>query len=251
MRLSGKTAVITGGSTGIGFATARRFLAEGARVVIAGNDEQRLEKARVELGGGESLTTIRTDVRMIEDLKNLSARTEEALGGRVDILFANAGIAALAPLPEVTPAQFDEQVAVNVRGLFFTVQKLLPLLGDGSSVILNGSSLDRTAAASLSVYAATKAAVRSLTRTFAAELHPRGIRVNSIATGTTETPIYDKYEFGEQRTAALKHAIAQGVPLGRFAHADEIAAVALFLASDESSYLLGSSVTVDGGLADL
>ncbi|MEV6347488.1 SDR family NAD(P)-dependent oxidoreductase [Actinoplanes sp. NPDC051851] len=140
MRLSEKTAVITGGTTGIGLATARRFLAEGARVIITGQNQDRLTKARAELGAGENLATVRADIRVIDDLDALAARAAERFGGHLDVLFANAGVAALAAVPEVTPEQFDEQVAVNLRGLFFTVQRLLPLLG--SAVTVDGGLAD-------------------------------------------------------------------------------------------------------------
>ena len=182
-KLSNKVAVVTGGSSGIGLATARRFIADGARVVITGRNREALEAAVAELG--DRATGIRGDVANLEDLDRLLAQVQEQFG-RVDVLFANAGIAPLGPFETVTEEHFDTLFNTNVRGLFFTVQKALPLLSDGASVILNASIVAQSGLPNTSVYSATKAAVRSLGRTLAAELAPRGIRVNVVSPGSSE-----------------------------------------------------------------
>jgi NAD(P)-dependent dehydrogenase (short-subunit alcohol dehydrogenase family) len=249
MRLAGKTAVITGGTTGIGLATAKRFLAEGARVLITGRDEERLKSAYQRLASLGHVSAVQIDVRRVRDLERLALRVQNDLGPLLNILFVNAGVAHFSPFEQLGEHDFDDEVAVNFRGTFFSVQKLARLLGEGSSVVLNGSSLDRTASPNLAAYGATKAAVRSLGRTFAEELKHRGVRVNVVATGATDTPIFEKYALSPGEVSAIKSSLRTTIPMGRFADPDEIASAVLFLASDESSYVMGEELTVDGGLA--
>ena len=244
-KLNNKVAVITGGSGGIGLATARRFIADGARVVITGRNRQALDAAVVELGDGA--TAIRGDVAKLEDLDGLFAQIREQFG-RVDVLFANAGIAPLGPFETVTEEHFDTLFDTNVRGLFFTVQKALPLLADGASVILNASVVAQSGLPNTSVYSATKAAVRSLGRTLAAELAPRGIRVNVVSPGLIGTPLWDKAGLSQDDVATFGAQVIQQTPLGRPGRPEEIAATAAFLASDDASYFTGADLVADGGL---
>ncbi|TRO55535.1 SDR family oxidoreductase [Streptomyces sp. IB201691-2A2] len=251
MRLAGKTAVITGGTTGIGFATAERFLTEGAKVLIVGCHEARLNEAYKQLAPHGEISTVQADVRLIEDIEQIATYAEIKFNGTLDVLFANSGVSHFGPFESLSERSFDDEIAVNFRGVFFTVQKLARLLGEGSSVVLNGSSLNQTASPNLAAYGATKAAVRSLGRTFADELKHRGVRVNVVATGATDTPIFDKYPLSPEEVSDLKEGLRSAIPMGRFADPAEIAAAVLFLASDESSYILGEEITVDGGLAVL
>ncbi len=244
-KLKNKIAVVTGGSSGIGFATARRFIAEGAEVVITGRNQDALDAAVSELGGRS--TGIRSDVAKLEDLDRLYSQIKEQFG-RVDVLFANAGIAPLAPFGAVTEEQFDALFNINVRGLFFTVQKALPLLSEGASVILNASVVAQTGLANMSVYSATKAAVRSLGRTLAAELSPRRIRVNVVSPGLIETPFWGKVGLNQDEVDAFGAQVVQQTPLGRPGKPEEIAATAAFLASDDASYFTGADLVADGGL---
>ncbi len=243
-RLDNKIAVITGGSSGIGLATARRFIADGAQVIITGRNQEALNEAIAELG--TAATSVRGDVANLEDLDRLFTEVGEQFG-RIDILFANAGIAPLAPFEAVTEKDFDTLFNVNVRGLFFTVQKALPLLAKGASVILNASVVAQTGFPNTSVYSATKAAVRSLGRTLAAELAPRGIRVNVVSPGLTKTPFWGKVGLSEADVAAFGASVVEQTPLGRAGRPEEIAAVAAFLASDDASYFTGADLVADGG----
>jgi len=243
-RLTNKSAVITGGTTGIGFAAAKLFIAEGARVLITGRDLERLQTAAVELG--PEAIAVRADVQSLADLDRLAARVAEEFG-QFDVLFANAGVAKRAGFREVTEAQLDSELAINFKGTFFTVQKLEPLLKDGSSIVLNTTTLAQTALPGEAVYSASKAAVRSLARSFSAELLDRAIRVNAIAPGPIETPIWSKLSV----PPAVAERVLGRTPVGRFGKPDEIAKAALFLASDDSSYLLGEEILVDGGWATL
>jgi NAD(P)-dependent dehydrogenase (short-subunit alcohol dehydrogenase family) len=246
MRLQGKTAVITGGTSGIGFATARQFIAQGARVLITGQDAARLAAAGRELGAD----TLLADVRKASDLQALAAAAK-AQFGRLDILFANAGVAFATPLTETNVERFDELFEINVKGVFFTVQALAPLMPNGSTIVLNTSWLDQVGTPGLSLLSATKAAVRSFTRTLAAELLPQGVRVNAVSPGATATPIHGKTGMSPETLQAFASQLAQRIPLKRFGEADEVAAAVVFLASDESRYMLGAELVVDGGFSQL
>ena len=243
--LNNKVAVITGGSSGIGFATAQRFIAEGAQVVITGRNQEALDTAVAKLG--DRATSIRGDVANLEDLDRLFAQVKK-LFGHVDVLFANAGIAPFVPFEAVTEEHFDSLFNINVRGLFFTVQKALPLLSKGASVILNASVVAQSGLPKTSVYSATKAAVRSLGRTLAGELSPRGIRVNVVSPGLIETPLVGKLGLSQDETIAFGKMIVQQTPLNRVGRPEEIAATVAFLASNDSSYFTGAELVADGGM---
>ena len=247
-RLQGKTILITGGTTGIGHATARLFLAEGARVAVTGQDARRVAEAAESLGPGA--LAFRADVASAADMAGVAHQLGEAFGG-LDALFANAGIALPSPLESVDGAHLEAQLDVNIKGVIHTVQKMLPLLRNPSSVILTGSALAEKGIANLSVYTATKAAVRSLARSWSAELVGRGIRVNVLSPGLVETPIYGKLGLPPEAVQAWASELLKSVPAGRMAQPDEIARAALFLASDDSTYLLGESLLVDGGLSGI
>ena len=243
--LKNKIAVITGGSTGIGLATAQRFIADGAQVVITGRNKEALELAVAELG--DRATGIRGDVANLDDLDRLFAQVQKQFG-RIDVLFANAGIAPFVSIEAVTEEHFDGLFNINVRGLFFTVQKALPLLSEGASIILNASVVAQSGLRRTSVYSATKAAVRSLGRTLAAELAPRGIRVNVVSPGLIQTPLVDKLGLSKDELEAFGAQIVQTPPLGRPGRPEEIAATAAFLASDDASYFTGADLVADGGM---
>jgi NAD(P)-dependent dehydrogenase (short-subunit alcohol dehydrogenase family) len=241
-KLAGKIAVITGGSSGIGLATAQRFVAEGAYVFITGRRQAELDAA-VKLIGNH-VTGVQGDVAKLADLDRLyeTVRTEK---GRLDIVFANAGGGELAPLGSITEEHFDKTFNVNVRGTLFTVQKALPLLNDGGSIILTGSIAGVKGIPAFSVYSATKAAIRSFVRSWTSDLKDRHIRANVISPGTIDTPIL---------APLPKEAIAQilsTAPMGRMGEPDEIAKAAVFLASDDSSYITGIELFVDGGAAQI
>jgi NAD(P)-dependent dehydrogenase (short-subunit alcohol dehydrogenase family) len=243
-RLAGKTAVVTGGSSGIGLETARQFLAQGARVMITGLDGDRLAAAVRELG--EDAVGFVSDARSSSDLDRLAAQVRAEFG-ELDVLFANAGIGRFAPLDQVDEAFFDDQFDTNVRGLFFTVQKLAPLLRDGASVILNASAVNAKGVAGGHVYFASKAAVRSLARSLAAELAPRRIRVNALSPGLVPTNFQSKMGLPQEALDGFAGYIAGTAPLGRVGRTDEIAPAAVFLASDEASYITATDLLVDGG----
>ncbi|MFJ8113187.1 SDR family NAD(P)-dependent oxidoreductase [Streptomyces sp. NPDC096132] len=243
-KLTGKTAVITGGSSGIGLATARTFVAEGAHVYITGLDAEELVAAQARIGG--DVTAVRIDISRLEDLDRLWQQVEREQGG-LDVLVANAGRGEQATLTEATPEHFDRVFSVNARGTFFTVQKALPLLNDNGSVVLMASAGHLNGAAERTVYSATKAAIRSFARTWASELKDRGIRVNTVSPGPVDTPALDTQDDPD----ALRAALAAMVPLRRLGRPEEIAAAVLFLAADDNRYTTGSDLVIDGGHTQL
>ena len=247
-KLEGKIALITGGSSGIGLATARQFVNEGAYVFITGRREVELVAAAKEIG--ENVTGVQGDVSNLGDLNRLFARIKREKG-KLDILFANAGVATYARFGEITEDHYDSIFNINVKGLLFTVQKALPLLPNGASIILNASIVASKGFSSNSVYSATKAALRSFARTWTTDLKDRRIRVNAISPGAIDTPGLSKLlassETGQQRMAAISTL----VPLGRLGTSDEIAKAVVFLASDDSSYITGTELFVDGGFAQV
>ena len=249
-QFKGKVVVITGGSSGIGLATAHKFRAEGAQVVLFARDTTQLAEAARGLGG--DVLTVAGDVTHTDDLARLYGAVASRHAG-IDVLFVNAGIAEWVLAAEVTPDHFDRLFAVNVRGAFFTVQRALPQLRPGAAVVLNTSVADRVGAPRTSIYAASKAALRSLARTLSAELLGRGIRVNAVSPGPTETPIQAKSARGlsPEVLQEMGKATMSRVPLGRLAKADEVADAVLFLASPASSFVLGQELAVDGGLTAL
>jgi NAD(P)-dependent dehydrogenase (short-subunit alcohol dehydrogenase family) len=248
MRLEGKIALITGGNSGIGLATAKQFVNEGAHVYISGRRDTELAAAVKEIG--KNVTGIQGDVSKLGDLDRLFAQIKREKG-KLDIVFANAGVAAYAPFGKITEEHYDSIFGINVKGLLFTVQKALPLLPDGASIILNASIVASKGLSANSVYSATKAAVRSFARTWTTDLKDRRIRVNAVSPGPIETPGLDDLlasaEGGEQR----RKMITSIVPLGRFGTPNEIAKAVVFLASDDSSYITGTELFVDGGFAQV
>ncbi|MEM9168163.1 MAG: SDR family oxidoreductase [Pseudomonadota bacterium] len=247
-RLAGKTAVITGGTTGIGLETARHFLKEGARVLITGRSQERVDAALKTLGDG-SAGAAEGFVADGADLSALDALADAARDrfGALDIVFANAGGGSFAPIGEVDDAHFDSQFDVNVKGVFFTVQKLLPVLRDGASIVLNASAIHAKGAPGASVYSATKAALRSFARSFATELGARGVRVNTLSPGVIPTKFFANSNLGDAAFAQFEDIAGKTAPLGRAGRPEEIAQAAVFLASDESSYMNAADLTVDGG----
>ena len=243
-QLDGKTALVTGGGTGIGRAAAARLAAEGAHVFVAGRRQAELDSAVKVIGPG-SVTAVASDISDLAHLDRLY-HAVAARGRGLDVLFANAATASVATLDEITEEHFDQTFGVNVRGTLFTVQKALPLLNDGASVIINASTAADNGTRGMGTYGASKAAVRSLARTWANELKDRGIRVNVVSPGPIDTPGIAG-TFGEDNAPGIKAALARSVPIGRMGHAEEVAAVVAFLASQDSSYLLGANVYVDGG----
>jgi NAD(P)-dependent dehydrogenase (short-subunit alcohol dehydrogenase family) len=244
MRLKGKAAFITGGNSGIGLATARLFVAEGAHVAISGRDQARLDSAVAELGpNGFGVKADATDVTALE---NAFAQAE-ATFGKLDILFANAGIPGNTPLGGTTFAAFENVIRTNLTGVFFTVQAALPHLNDNASIILNGSVISVLGNPGYSAYAATKAGVRAMARVMASELSPRGIRVNVVAPGGTRTPIWGPGIATPEAERVLEERIARSTPLGRMGEADHIARTVLFLASDDAAHVQGQEIFVDGG----
>jgi len=247
-RLEGKVAVVTGGNSGIGLASARRLREEGARVVITGRDRKTLDAAAVAIGAGT--VALQSDASKLEDIERLFAEVESKVG-KIDVLFANAGIARFAPYSASQAAVFDELFATNVKGVYFTLQKAIPHLNDGASVILNTSVAGSKGAENMGIYAATKAAVRSFARTAAAELKERSIRVNAVAPGPVATPIFGRSGLSEEQIDGFKAGISSRVPLGRIGRPEEIAGAVAFLASEDASYITGVELNVDGGMANL
>ena len=247
-KLDGKIALVTGGSSGIGLATAKQFVNEGAYVFITGRREAELDVAVKEIGS--NVTGVQGDVSNLGDLDRLFVQIEREKG-KLDIVFANAGVARYGALGKITEELYDSIFDINVKGLLFTVQKALPLLPDGASIILNASIVGSKGLSSNSVYSATKAAIRSFARTWTTDLKDRRIRVNAVSPGSIDTPgledLLASGEAGEQR----KKMITNSVPLGRFGRPDEIAKAVVFLASDDSSYITGAELFVDGGFAQV
>ena len=247
-KLDGKVALITGGNGGIGLATAKQFVNEGAYVFITGRREAELARAVKEIA--KNVTGVQGDVANLEDLDRLFAQIKREKG-KLDIVFANAGVAKYAAFGTITEELYDSIFDINVKGLLFTVQKALPLLPDGASIILNASIVASKGFSSNSVYSASKAAVRSFARTWTTDLKDRRIRVNAVSPGTIDTPglsdLLASSETGQQR----KNMISNSVPLGRFGTPDEIAKAVAFLASDDSSYMTGTELFVDGGIAQV
>jgi NAD(P)-dependent dehydrogenase (short-subunit alcohol dehydrogenase family) len=244
LRLTNRTALITGGNSGIGLATAKQFVNEDAHVFITGRRDAELAAAVKAIG--RNVTGVQGDASNLGDLDRLFAQIKREKG-MLDIVFANAGIVTTTPLGKITVEDYDAIFNVNVKGLLFTVQKALPLLHDGGSIILNASIVASKGSPNWSVYSATKAAVRSFARTWTVDLKDRGIRVNAVSPGFIDTPPWRSIEAAEQRM----NAISKTVPLGRFGTADEIAKAVAFLASDDSSYVTGAELFVDGGFAQV
>jgi NAD(P)-dependent dehydrogenase (short-subunit alcohol dehydrogenase family) len=240
-KLAGKVAVITGGSSGIGLATAKLFVNEGAYVFITGRRQKELDQAVSEIGS--NVTGVQGDVAALTDLDRLyeTVKTKK----RIDVVFANAGVAEFAPMGKITEEHFDRLFKINVKGTLFTVQKALPLMNDGGSIIINGSVASVKGTPAFGVYGATKAALRSFVRTWTSDLKDRHIRSNVVSPGPTDTPIVD----GQPADAIAR--IVSTIPMGRMGDADEIAKAALFLASDDSSFVTGIELFVDGGRAQV
>ncbi len=251
-RLNGKVAVVTGGNSGIGLAAAQAFVREGARVAVFGRNAETVESAVAELGGTEAGKAIgvRGDVTNGADLDRLFAEVGENMGG-VDILFVNAGVALPAPFDQTSEELFDQHFDINVKGAYFTVQKALPLLNDGASIVLTTSAGNQLGMPNMSAYLATKAALRSMARTLSAELVGRGIRVNAISPGPIETPIFGRLGMPQEQADQMAEQITGMIPAGRFGQVHEVAEAVLFLASPESSYVLGAEFVVDGGMSQL
>lgn len=248
MKLEGKIALITGGTTGIGLATARLFQKEGATVVVTGKNPKNLEAAKAELG--PKAVVLSADAASIQDSEKVAAEIKTRFGG-LDFAFLNAGIGKFAPLEQVDEALYDQIFAVNVKGPYFQVQKLLPLLRTGGALVFNSSVVNIKGYAATSTYSATKAAVRSLVRTFAAELAPKGIRVNAVSPGPIETPIFDKLGMPQAELDAFTAGMKETNPMKRFGQPDEVANAVVFLASAGSTYITGGEIFVDGGLSQL
>jgi NAD(P)-dependent dehydrogenase (short-subunit alcohol dehydrogenase family) len=247
-KLEGKVAVITGGSTGIGLATAQRFVCEGAHVFITGRRQSELDAAVQQIG--KNVTGIQGDASNLADLDRLYAVVKEQKG-HIDVLFANAGVAEYAPLGSISEQHFDKIFDINVKGVVFTVQKALPLFRDGGSIILNASVVSLKGFPAFSIYSATKAAVRSFARTWTTDLKGRKIRVNVVSPGPIDTPIYETHSDSKEDAEKTKAQFASFVPMGRMGQADEIAKAALFLGSDDSSFITGIELFVDGGLGQV
>jgi len=247
-RLEGKVAVVTGGNSGIGLATAKRLQEEGARVAISGRSKKTLDEAVRTIGNG--VVAVQSDISKPADVDRLYAEVSGKLG-KIDVLFVNAGVAKFASLAETSESLYDEQFDINIKGAYFTLQKALPLLNDGASIILNTSVVDSKGTAGTSAYAATKAALRSLARTAAAELAGRGIRVNAVAPGPIVTPIFRRTGLPKEAIDEFaKEAVAK-VPMKRFGQPEEVAATVAFLASQDASYITGVEINVDGGLGQV
>jgi NAD(P)-dependent dehydrogenase (short-subunit alcohol dehydrogenase family) len=248
-KLEGKVAVITGGNSGIGLATAKEFKEQGARVVITGRDQQSLDEAKREIGGGDVLA-VRSEASNLTDIDKLFTAVKETFG-HIDVLFINAGVGKFAPIEAVTEESFDLVMDVNFKGAYFTIQKALPHLNDNASIILNASINAHIGMPNSSVYAASKAALITLARTLSAELVGRGIRVNAISPGPIATPILNRLGLAPETLEATEKSLKEQIPMKRFGRPEEIAKTALFLASSDSSFLLGTEIVADGGMSQL
>lgn len=247
-KLAGKVALVTGGNGGLGLATAKRFVAEGATVYISGRRQKELDSAVREIGAG--VTALQGDISSLADLDRIFATIRER-SGRLDILFANAGVGEFVPLGHITEAHFDRIFDINVKGTVFTVQKAIPLMRAGGTIVINGSMVSIKGMSAFSVYAATKAALRSFARTWSVDLKGSGIRINVVSPGTVITPGYKRSGMSDAQIDQIKEGVAATAPLGRVGTEDEIASAVVFLASDESSYVTGTDLFVDGGAAQV
>ncbi|HLW83576.1 MAG TPA: SDR family oxidoreductase [Candidatus Sulfotelmatobacter sp.] len=247
-RFAGKTVAITGGNSGIGLATAKLFHEEGAKVAISGRDQKTLDEA-VKIIGGDTLA-VKADVAKLADIDKFYAQIA-AKFGKIDALFANAGIAKFAPVGDSSEQMFDETFDINVKGLYFTLQKAIPLLNDNAGIVLNSSVVNTKGGPATSVYAASKAAVRSLARTFAGELVDRGIRVNVVSPGPILTPIFGRTGLPQAAVDEFAAHVKSQVPMKRFGSPEEIGHAVLFLASSEASYITGVDLYVDGGMTQI
>jgi NAD(P)-dependent dehydrogenase (short-subunit alcohol dehydrogenase family) len=247
-KLQGKVAVITGGNSGIGLATAKEFKEQGARLAISGRDQRTLDQAAREIGG--EVLAVRADVSDLSQIDKLFAAVKDRFG-KIDVLFVNAGIGKFVPLPDTTEELFDQIMDTNFKGAYFTIQKALPLLNDNASIVLNTSIAANIGMPNSSVYAASKAAMISLVRTLSAELVERGIRVNAVSPGPVTTPILGRTGLPAEAVDELAKNIAAQVPMKRFGRPEEIAKTVLFLASSDSSFLLGTEIIADGGMSQL
>jgi len=247
-RFEGKVAVVTGGNSGIGLATAKRMQEEGARVAISGRSRKTLDEAVKTIGNG--VLAVQSDVATLTDIDKLFAEVSRKLG-KIDVLFVNAGVAKFSPLAETPESVYDEIFDINIKGAYFTIQKALPFLNDGASIILNTSVADSTGTIGASAYSGTKAALRSLARTAAAELVGRGIRVNTVAPGPIVTPIFGRTGLPQEAVDEFAKGFIARVPMKRFGQPEEVASTVAFLASQDASYITGVEINVDGGLGQI
>jgi len=247
-RFKDKVAVVTGGNSGIGLATAKAFAREGAKVAITGRSDVTLKAAQKELG--PDVLVIKADMSRVPEITGAMTRIKERFG-RIDALFVNAGIGRFIPFEEVTEAFYDETMSTNLKGAFFTIQKAVPLLSRGAAVVLNASINAHMGMPGSSVYGASKAGVVNLAKTLSADLLQRGVRVNVVSPGPVTTPILDRMGLPEAQTRQIKEQITEQVPLKRFGHPEEIAAAVLYLSSGESAFVVGTELVVDGGMIQL